>query len=79
MAQGRLRTLAMNAREFFPFRTRGGAIPADQRYEYGESTAEGGWYECVCGIDRLRGEAVRIKTFRCGEGLRLEARLRFLM
>ncbi|HPO44431.1 MAG TPA: AAA family ATPase [Spirochaetota bacterium] len=79
MAQGRLRTLAMNAREFFPFRTRAGGIPADERYEYGESTAEGGWYECVSGFDRLRKEPVCIKTFRCGEGLPLEARLRFLM
>ncbi|HPI14078.1 MAG TPA: AAA family ATPase [Spirochaetota bacterium] len=79
MAHGRLRTLAMNAREFFPFRTRAGGIPADERYEYGESTAEGGWYECVSGFDRLRKEPVCIKTFRCGEGLPLEARLRFLM
>jgi len=69
----------MNAREFFPFRTRAGGIPADERYEYGESTAEGGWYECVSGFDRLRKEPVCIKTFRCGEGLPLEARLRFLM
>ena len=58
MAHGRLRTLAMNAREFFPFRTRAGGIPADERYEYGESTAEGGWYECVSGFDRLRKEPV---------------------